>query len=148
MSGKSLYFENAHLRSIFYGDAIEGLTQDAPAETRLDDLVIALHTISPGENGTQSTNEVVYDGYERQLGPRGEEVFWIVSGSSAFPINPVVFPENLGAEPDPVTWASIGDGNDRILYMGPIYPVIAIPTGISPILKGYSDTPPSHVTED
>lgn len=149
MSGKSDYFENAHLRAIFYGDPIEGLTQNAPAETRMDDLVIALHTLSPGDDGNQSTNEVVYDGYERQLGPRGEEVFWIVSGSSAFPIDPVVFPENLGTEPDPVTFVSIGDGIlDRILYYGPVYPVIDIPTGVSPILKGFSDIPPSHTTEE
>lgn len=148
MSGKSLYFENAHLRSIFYGDSIEGLTQNAPVETRLDDLVVALHTLDPGDDGEQTTNEVVYDGYARQLGERGEEIFWIVSGSSAFPIDPIVFPENLGTAPDPITFASIGDGNNRILYSGPVYPVILVPTGVSPILKGFSDTPPSHVTED
>lgn len=150
MSGKSLYFENAHLRAIFYGDPIDGLSQNAPVETRVDDLVIALHTQDPTDAGTQSSFEVVYDGYQRQLGPRGEEVFWIVSGSSVFPINPVVFPENEGAEPDPVTHVSIGDGiADHILYSGPIVSgALTIPTGISPILKGFSDTPQSHVTED
>jgi len=144
---KSNYFENAWLKLVFNGVAIDGLAEN-DATSPVTNLVVALHTADPGEGGTQATSEIVYTGYVRQLTPR-DATGWLVSGSNAWPVNPIEFPEMTAGAGGIVTHASVGDGiTDRILYSGPVTPNINTVNGVRPRLKGFSQSPPSVVTEE
>src|SRR5688572_20176837 len=132
---KSDYFENAFLQLIFNAVAIDGLADNA-ALSPVTHLTVALHTADPGEDGTQATNEIVYTGYARVEVIR-DTTGWLVSGSNAYPINPVEFPEMTGGAGGIATHASAGDGiTDHILWSGPITPNLNIVNGVIPRLKG------------
>lgn len=144
---KSDYFENALLKLIFNADPIDGIAED-DTTSPVTDLVVALHTADPGEGGTQATNEIVYTGYARQSVSR-DAAGWLVSGSNAWPVDPVAFPEMTGGAGGTVTHASVGDGiSDHILYSGPVTPNINVVNGVVPRLKGFSQSPPSVITEE
>jgi len=144
---KSNYFENAWLQLVFNAVAIDGLAQN-DGTSPVTDLVVALHTADPGEGGTQTTSEIVYTGYARQNVVR-DATGWLVSGSNAWPVNPVVFGEMTAGPGGLVTHASVGDGiSDRILYKGTVTPNINVVNGVIPRLKGFSQSPPSVVTEE
>lgn len=144
---KSDYFENAILQLIFNAVAIDGLAQN-DGTSPVTDLVVALHTADPGEAGNQSTSEVVYTGYSRVLVPR-DVTGWLVSGSNAWPVDPIVFGEMTAGAGGNVTHASVGDGiSDRILYKGTVTPNINCVNGVIPRLKSVLQSPPSVVTED
>lgn len=130
---KSAYSQNAYLRLVFNADTITGIARDAASP--VTDLVVALHTADPGENGSQLTNEIVYGGYQRKLVARTAEE-WLVSGSNAIPVNDIVFGEMLSGAGGSVTHASVGDGFDNILYSGPVTPNINVITGVRPVLPG------------
>lgn len=130
---KSDYSENAYLRLVFNADTIVGIARDAA--TPETDLVVALHTADPGEDGSQSVNEIVYNGYARKLVPRTAEE-WLVSGSNAFPVQDIVFGEMTGGAGGSVTHASVGDSLGNIFYKGPVTPNINVVTGVRPILTG------------
>jgi hypothetical protein len=130
---KSNYSENAYLRLVFNADTITGIARDAADP--VEDLVVALHTADPGEDGNQLTNEIVYTGYQRKLVARTAEE-WLVSGSNAIPVHDIVFGEMVSGAGGIATHASVGDGDDNILYVGPITPNINVIAGVRPVLTG------------
>lgn len=144
---KSNYFENAFLKLIFNAVAMDGLAEN-DASSPVTDLVVALHTADPGEGGTQATSEIVYTGYVRKTVVRSA-LGWLVSGSNAWPVDPVEFAEMTAGAGGVVTHASVGDGiTDHILYSGPVTPNINVVNGVRPRLKGFSQSPPSVITEE
>lgn len=144
---KSNYFENAWLKLVFNAVGIDGLA-DNDASSPVTDLSVALHTADPGEGGTQASSELVYTGYARVAVPR-TALGWLVSGSNAWPVNPVEFAEMTGGAGGVVTHASVGDGiTNHILYSGPVTPNINVVSGVRPRLKGFSQSPPSVITEE
>jgi hypothetical protein len=101
MSGKSNFFENALLLSIFnnVGNSILGPTAQ-------NTLWVALHTASPDEIGTQNAFEATYTGYAR-VGVERTTQGWVVTNNSASPAMPINFPEATGGS-STITHFSIG----------------------------------------
>jgi len=130
---KSNYSENAYLRLVFNAGTITGIARDAASP--VTHLEVALHTADPGEGGLQTTDEIVYDGYQRKLVAR-TEAEWLVSGSNAIPINDIVFAEMVTGAGGNVTHASVGDGFNNIFYRGPVTPNINVIAGVRPVLTG------------
>lgn len=147
---KSDFFENAFLKLVFNAEPIVGLADNA-ALAPITHLEVALHTADPGEAGDQTTNEIVYTGYDRTQVIR-TAAGWLVSGSNAYPVNPVEFPEMTGGAGGIVTHASVGDGiTDHILWSGPVTPNINVVNGVIPRLKGlswFASGQASNVAED
>jgi hypothetical protein len=146
MSSKSAYFENKMLLLTFNAVGIDGLAEN-DSSSPVTDLVVALHTADPGEGGNQSTNEIVYTGYVRKLVPR-TAAGWTVSGSNAWPVNPIEFGEMTGGAGGVVTHASVGDGiSDHILYRGPVTSNITVVNGVIPRLKTAVGPTATKITE-
>lgn len=135
---KSDYHENAYLKLVFNGTPIVGIADNA-AVSPVTQLKVALHTADPGESGLQSTSELAYTGYARAITAR-DATGWLVSGSNAYPVDPVEFPEKTGGAGGVAAYASVGDGiTDNILWSGPITPNLNCTVdGVVPRLKGLS----------
>jgi hypothetical protein len=139
---KSNAFETAFLQLIFQAVAIPSLAEDE-SEDPVATLTVALHTDDPGEDGTQSTNELEYFGYSRQLVARSA-LGWTVNGNSVSPTAPINFPVSLGGAGGTVTHFSIGTGvDDFLLFSGTVTPNLTIVTSVAPQL-----TTASSITED
>jgi hypothetical protein len=135
-------FENDWLKLIFQAIPILGLAADA-ASGAYTALTIALHTSDPGEGGTQATNEIVYTGYLRQSVPRSTSG-WTVTGNSASPVAPIDFPAMTGGAGGNAQFFSVGTGvADKLLYSGPVSPLIPVVIGVIPRLPTST-----QVTED
>ena len=136
--GKSAASETNLLKLLFNATTWGSYAEDKVSlpHTNLD---VALHTASPGDAGTMSTNETTYGSYARQTLVR-------TSGATGFDITgsavslgaDLDFPE-CGATPGAaITHFSIGitgGGATEILYLGTVTPNITMATGVIPRLK-------------
>jgi len=139
---KSDAFENDLLKLIFNAVAIADLA-DNDATSPATNLAVALHTASPGEAGTQATNEIIYSGYSR-INVVRSAAGWLVSGNTVFPVNNIDFGEMTDGAGGIVTHASVGvPGTNRSLYYGTVTPNINVVNGVIPRLKTTST-----ITED
>jgi hypothetical protein len=136
-------FENDFLKLIFHGTPIANIADNA-ASAPLTDLQVALHTGDPGEAGDQTTNECAYGGYARVTRARSA-VGWTITNNSVSPAANIDFPiATSGSEQ--ATYYSVGvaaSGASKILWKGPVAPLIAIALNVIPRL-----TTASTVTED
>lgn len=73
-------FEASVLGLIFTASAIANLADNA-ASSPATNLYISLHTGSPGETGTQATNETAYTGYARVAVARSGAGWTVTNGS-------------------------------------------------------------------
>lgn len=131
---KSDAFENDLLKLIFQATPIANMADNA-ASAALSNLHIALHTASPGEDGTQATNEVAYTGYARVSVVRSDSG-WTVTANSVSPAADIVFPACTGGTATATHW-SVGvaaSGSTKVLYKGAISPTINIANGTQPRL--------------
>lgn len=138
---KSNVTETALLNLIFKAIDWANVADDtltSPATT----LTVALHTSSPGEAGTQLTNETAYTSYVRVAVAR--PAGWTVAGDSVSPAANIDFAE-CGVTPGAaITHFSVGTGtSDFMLYWGTVTPNITMATGVIPRLKTTST-----ITED
>jgi hypothetical protein len=135
MAGKSAYLSNALLTLIFNGAATAGLFQDdttAPIAT----LYVSLHTLDPGPNGDQTTNEVAYTSYAR-VGVARTTGGWTVTGNSCSPASPILWPTVTGGAGPEAAFFAVGtepNGAGELLYSGPIAPLITCSFGVEPEL--------------
>ena len=127
-------FENDWLKLIFNGTPIANIADNA-ASGPLTDLYVSLHTLDPGEAGSQTTNECTYTGYARQPVPRTTGG-WTVTANSVSPVAAITFgAATAGSET--AQYMGIGtvlSGTGKLLYSGSISPTIAISSGITPRL--------------
>ena len=140
---KSNTTEAGVLALLFQATTFAGLANDA-STVPVASLYVGLHTADPGETGTQDTNEAAYTGYARVAVARTSSGFSI-NGSIITPVSNVNFPTSTGTAAT-ITHFSIGvtsTGTGTILYSGTVTPVVAISTGIAPIL-----TSATTITED
>lgn len=141
---KSNAFETDSLKLIFNATPIANLADNA-AVGPLAGLYLSLHTADPGEAGDQTTNEVSYTGYARAFVAR-TPAGWVVTGSSVSPAADVSFPASTGGTGGTVTYVGVGTspaGAGKLLYSGPLTPVVAVATGVTPKVLATST-----VTED
>jgi len=136
--GKSAATETNLLLLLFNATTWGSYAEDkvTSPHTNLD---IALHTASPGDGGTMSTNETAYTGYARGTLAR-------TSGATGFDVTASTV--SLGADLDfgectaaaggAITHFSIGvtgGGAAEILYLGTVTPNITMAVGVVPRLK-------------
>lgn len=110
MASKTNAGENDLLKYVF-----NGVT---PGWDTRANLWLSLHTASPGETGTQSTNEASYGGYKRVGVSRASG--WDVSGNVASNAVTVEFPQVVSGT-ETVTHLGIGtdqNGAGTLLYYG------------------------------
>lgn len=136
---KSNTYENAILALYFNATTIPGVAENASVSpiTAID---VALHTVDPGEAGTQATNEVGDAGYARVSVARSG-AGWVVTGNSVSPAADITFAQIATLSANITHW-SVGDGG-TIRYSGTVTPNILAGNNITPIL-----TTATAVTED
>ena len=123
--------ENAILNLILNGVTYPDIAEDdttSPATS----LEIHLHTASPGEGGTGTTNETTYTGYVVQTVSRGGSG-WNVSGGSASPASNIVFPSPTAGS-GTITHASVTKPDDEIIFYGVLQPSITITISVPPTI--------------
>lgn len=98
----SLFFENTNFANV--GDAT-GLV----ASTSAGSFYISLHTATPDETGSQTTNESAYTSYARVAVARGTAT-WTVSTGSATNDAAITFPE-CGTTGSTVTHFGLGSAS-------------------------------------
>ena len=97
---------------------------------------IALHTASPGQAGTQSTNESAYPGYAR-VGVARTVGGWTVTGNNPVTAEnaaAVTFPASTGG-PEVQAWFSLGSlssGAGVVYGFGAISSPLTVNNGITP----------------
>jgi hypothetical protein len=136
-------FENDLLKLIFQATAIANIADNAAASP-LTNLYFSLHTSSPGDSGSQTTNEIAYTSYVRKSVARSG-VGFTVTGNSVSPAAAVTFAAGTGGS-GTATHFAIGtdsSGTGKILYHGTVTPNIVCGNGITPEL-----TTATAITED
>lgn len=141
---KSLSYATDLLKLILTGVTLPNLADNTLTDPAVN-LVLALHTDFPGEAGDQTTNEISYTGYVRQLLARLPGSWNIASGRATLATG-LVFPAMVGGAGGLITHVSIGctptAAENRILLIGDVLPVIDTYIGVQPRL-----TPASVVIE-
>ena len=136
---KSSVYANLHLRHIFLGEAIPGLSE-VPSTSPTTTLWMALHTADPGAAGNQATSECNYDDYARQPIVR-DDTAWVVSGNSVSPINTIEFPKMTGGADQTAKFVTIGTsetGGGMVLYRGVLDPEIPVSLNFLPRVENTS----------
>jgi hypothetical protein len=127
---------NKTAKLLYQGTAIANVADNA-ASSPVTDLYLALHTASPGDAGTQETNECAYTDYARVAVARGSGGFTVTDNEITLAAT-VSFPECTGALDDEVaTYFSVGTtstGATEIIDYGPIPTTIIIQDGTIPKL--------------
>lgn len=129
---KGQTYETDILALLFNATSIANIAQNNATAPETS-LGVALHTASPGETGTQLTNEAVYGSYARTDVARTSGG-WTVGTSTVSPVANIDFIEaTSGSETE--TDFSIGKAsNNDLFYYGSISPTIAVSTGVTPRL--------------
>lgn len=94
---------------------------------------ISLHTATPGETGTQTTNETAYTNYARQDEAR-DTAQWTVTGNIADNDNIISFP-TCGVTGSTVTDFGLGSANvaaGNLFLFGALTASLIINSGITP----------------
>lgn len=141
---KSNTFETDLLELFFNATAIADLAENdttAPSTS----LWVSLHEGSPGEAGTQATNETAYTGYTRVEVMR-VSTGWTVSGNSVSPNQAVSFPQATSTSTGTIDYAAVGTSSSGVGYMmyyGALSPTIDYGQNVTPQLSTAS-----AITED
>lgn len=137
-------FENDLLKLIFNATAIANIADNA-ASSPLTNLGVGLHTATPDETGSQTTNEIAYTSYARVAVARTTGG-WTVTNNSVSPVAAIDFPAGTGGS-GTATHFHVGTDTasaaGKILYYGTVTPNIVTGNGITPRL-----TTATAITED
>lgn len=145
MAGKTDVFENDFLKLIFNGTAIANIADNAAASP-VTTLYVSLHTADPTDAAAsgQNTSETTYTGYAR-VGLARTSGAWTATGNSVSPVANVDFGVCTAGSAT-ITHVGIGtasSGAGKLLYLGALFPSIAVVAGVIPRL-----TTASTITED
>lgn len=124
-----LILNNSNIANI--GDAT-GLRGSSTAGV----FYLSLHTSSPGEGGTQSTNETTYGSYARVSVVRSASG-WTVTGNSASPTSAIDFAEATSGTAT-ITHVGLGtdaSGTGKLVLYGSLSPSISVASGVIPRIK-------------
>lgn len=127
-------YETSLLQLIFNATAIANIADNA-GTAPLTNLIVTLHTASPGETGTQLTSEAAYGAYARQAVSR-TTTGWAVAAGSVSPQANIDFPQATSGT-ETITHFGIGSatsGAGVLYYYGTVTPNISVSTGVQPRL--------------
>lgn len=128
---RSLHLRNALLQLIFNAVSFDGIAINDDT-LPVSALTVALHTASPGPTGDQSTNEIVYTGYQR-ISIARTSTGWVITDDAVSPSADINFDEMTAGVGGAATHASIGTGvANEMLYYGALVPNISVSVGVKP----------------
>ena len=127
-------FENDLLKLIFNATSIANVAINATAAP-ITDIDVALHTATPDETGTMSTNEIAYTSYARVSVAR-TGAGWVVTNNSVSPAANIDFPAGTGGSGTATHFSvgKTGGGATTIFWYGTVTPNIVCGSGIIPRL--------------
>jgi hypothetical protein len=134
MSDASDAFENA-LALLFFNATAWANVADNAASSPVTNWQLGLHTASPGEAGSQTTNEIGYTSYARVARARTSGGFTVSAGVTTLAAN-ADFPAGTGGS-GTATHLSLGtasSGAGILELMGSISPSIVCGNGVTPRL--------------
>jgi hypothetical protein len=135
MAGFGDTAENSLLNLIYRATAWANVADNA-ASSPLTNIHVSLHTASPGDSGTLSTNESAYGNYARQNVARSTGWTSASGGSTLLAAN-LVFPASSGSATTVTDFATgkTGGGAAEMFIYGAISPTIPIGgAGVTPTL--------------
>ena len=141
--GKADTAENSWLKLLFNATGFANIADNAAASP-LTNLYVSLHTASPADAGSQTTNECAYTDYARVAVARTSGG-WTVTNNSVSPVAAITFPQATGGT-ETVTHFGVGSassGAGVLYYWGTVTPNISVSSGVTPSL-----TTGSAITED
>jgi hypothetical protein len=119
------------LNTVFAAVAGASTGGDLPPTTTLGNFTIALHVGTPGEAGTQLTNEAAYTSYARVTVARGAAQ-WTEATGTVDNDNSIDFPAATGGS-STVDFFSVGSGVSDVMHLfGAVSPSLAVTNGITP----------------
>ena len=130
----SNYLETKLLSLLLKGEAIANIADNAGSSPATQ-YYLSLHTASPGEGGSQTTNETTYPGYARMAVSRTSSG-WTVSANTAVLTSAIEFPLGTGGS-GVITHMGIGtdaSGAGTLLMYGTVTPNITVGDSIAPRL--------------
>lgn len=131
---KSDALENDLLELLFFGTAIADLAEN-DATSPATNLYLSLHTASPGETGTQATNETTYTSYARVAVAR-TTAGWTVTGSTCAMNANADFPACTGGTSTITHWGlgtnATAGAAGYLMYYGALSASIAVSSGVTP----------------
>lgn len=125
-------FENDLMKLIYQATAIANIADNA-ATAPLTNLQVSLHTASPGETGSQTTNEATYTGYGRVAVARTSGG-WTVTANVAENAAAITFGQ-CTAGSNTITHTAIGtasSGAGKVLWYGALTASLAVSAGVTP----------------
>jgi hypothetical protein len=127
-------FENDLMKLIFNATTIANIAINATASP-ITAISVALHTASPGDTGTMSTNEIGYTSYARVDVTR-DNTGWTVTNNSVSPAANIDFPAGTGGSGTATHFSvgKTGGGAAKIFWYGTVTPNIVTGSGIIPRL--------------
>lgn len=134
MSDASDAFENA-AALLFFNATNWANVADNAASAPFTSWYLGLHTASPGEAGSQTTNETSYTSYARVARTRSGVGFTVTGGSTVLAAN-ADFPAGTGGS-GTVTHMSLGSasaGAGILEMFGTVTPNIVTGNGVTPRL--------------
>lgn len=123
----ALLFTNSNFANV--GDAT-GLRGSSTAGS----LYVSLHTSSPGEAGSQTTNEATYTGYARVAVVRSGSG-WTVASGAVSNAAAVTFPACSAGSPQTITHFGVGTdptGAGTLLYFDALTASVSVGVGVTP----------------
>lgn len=124
--------EGELMRLIFQAEAWANIADNAATSPETN-LGWALHTASPGEAGSQTTNEAAYTSYARvdvaRTSGGHSESAGVVS-----PAANVDFPQATGGSETETYFSVAKASNDEIICFGTVTPNIVVSNGVTPRL--------------
>lgn len=138
---KANTYEQDILKLLLNGTAIANVADNA-SSSPITALWVALHESSPGEAGTQGTNETSYTGYSRIAVTRSTAGFTVTTGgtdgASAKFVSDVTFGEATSTSTGTLTHFSVGQTSastgGKVFYYGAISPTINYGQNVTPNL--------------
>lgn len=125
----SLIFQNANYANV--GDAT-GLRGSSTAGV----FYVSVHTATPGEGGSQNTNEAAYTNYARQSVARNSSK-WDVASGVASNHDAITFPQS-GSGPESETFIGIGSdvsGSGNLFLYGALTATLVVNNLITPNIQ-------------
>lgn len=127
--------ENGLLSLIYQAVTFANYAVNATASPETN-IIVAAHSASPGEAGTQSTSEIAYTSYARATVARTTGG-WNVASGSCNPVAAISWPLGTGGS-GTITDFSLGKsggGATQILDYGTVTPNLVTGSGITPQLS-------------
>lgn len=135
MTAKADGFEDDILQLLFR-NTVQGVVSSLNITAgAAGNLYMALHTASPGEGGSQTTNEIAYTGYARQLLAQGTGNWTKATNDTVQNASAITFGQRTNTGTATATHVSIGTaltGAGSLMYHGALDASLVVNQNVNP----------------